>query len=88
MSNFTFISQRNNANRILGQKEDSPFSTFFENGIGRLLTVKELAMLLACSEKTIRDWVLKRLVPVTRPRPRMVRFDLREIRSWLAERKG
>ena len=60
----------------------------FENGIGRLITVKEMAMLLACSEKTIRDWVLKGLVPVTRPRPRMVRFDLQDILKWLAEKKG
>ena len=88
MSNFTFNGNLKNANTLSDPLNPSGLAMVFENGIGRLLTVKELAMLLACSEKTIRDWVLKKLVPVTRPRPRMVRFDLRDIRSWLAERKS
>jgi len=87
MSNFTFISQRKNANRILGQKEENPLSTFFENQIGRLLTVSELATLLSCSEGTIRNWVWKRRIPVVRPSHGMVRFDVRDIWNWLSERK-
>jgi excisionase family DNA binding protein len=70
---------------------DTPYGrgapTLFENGIGRLVTVRDLARFLSCSEKTIRDWVLKGLVPTVRPMPRMVRFDLREIDRWLSERK-
>ncbi len=70
---------------ILRPAFDGPF---FENGIGRLVTVTELAKYLACSEKTVRDWVWKRLIPVVRPMPRMVRFDMQEIRRWLSERKS
>lgn len=62
-------------------------SSLFENRIGQLVTVRDLAGRLACSEKTIRDWVLKGLIPTVRPMPRMVRFDLRAIDRWLSERR-
>lgn len=60
----------------------------FDKGIGRLMTVKDVARFLSCSERTIRLWISRRILPVVRPAPRMVRFDPREILQWLAERKG
>lgn len=65
---------------------ESRFVALFEKHIGKLLTVKELAVVLCASEKTIRDWVLKGLIPVVRPQPRMVRFNPLAIARWLAER--
>jgi len=67
---------------------ETSHSSFFDNGIGRLVTVRELATILAVSEKTVRDWVFKRRVPTVRPGPRMVRFALREIGRWLLERES
>ena len=81
-------NQRNLAKVQSGRASNHLEALLFENGIGRLMTVREMAMLLACSEKTIRDWVFKGLIPVTRPRPRMVRFDLQDILKWLAQKKG
>ncbi len=81
---------RNIGASTLAVESRPPFergSALFDNGIGRLLTVREVAERLACSEKTIRDWVLKRLIPTVRPMPRMVRFDEQDISRWLSERK-
>ena len=63
-----------------------PVGALFENYINRLLTVKELAVILGASEKTIRHWVLKGEIPVVRPTPRMVRFIPQAVARWLAER--
>jgi len=60
---------------------------FFENGIDRLVTVRELAKFLNCSEGTIRNWVWKLEIPVIRLSSRMVRFDLQQVLRWLSERK-
>ena len=61
-------------------------SSFFDKGIGRLLTVSELATVLNCSAGTIRNWVYQGLIPVVRPAPRMVRFRITDIENWLSER--
>ncbi|HLG19627.1 MAG TPA: helix-turn-helix domain-containing protein [Bdellovibrionota bacterium] len=58
----------------------------FENGIGRLLTVSDVAKLLQCSERTIRNMVSEGRIPTVRPTPRMVRFHSDVLRRWLSER--
>ncbi len=58
----------------------------FEKGIGRLLTVSELAEVLQCSKGTIRNLVWQGKIPTVRPTPRMVRFSSEVIRRWLSER--
>ena len=70
-------------------KEQEPQTTvpmLFDKGIGRLLTVSELAKMLQCSPGTIRNLVWKNKIPIVRPTPRMVRFDWEMIRRWLSER--
>ena len=88
MSNFAFHPSLKNDITKKETLGHSGRAEIFENGIGRLMTVKQLALFLACSEKTVRDWVFKGLVPVVRPMPRMVRFSTKDILCWLAERKG
>ena len=70
-----------------GQKAPtaSELSLVFENSIGKLLTVKELAVVLRVSEKTVRDWVLKEKIPVLRIN-HCVRFEPLAISEWLTGR--
>lgn len=63
-------------------------SLIFENGIGRLLTVTDVANLLQCSVGTIRNLVWKGKIPTVRPTPAMVRFHPEEIWKWLSERNN
>lgn len=63
---------------------DSP--SFIDNRIRELLTIKDVARLLRCSEVTVRHWVQQGKIPTVRPVPRMVRFDTRTIEKWLSER--
>lgn len=57
------------------------------------VSVKTLARLLDISEKTIWDWIYKaRRQPTFDPLPyhklgSLVRFDLSEIRAWVARRR-
>lgn len=62
--------------------------TVFEKGLTNLLTVDELANFLKCSKGTIRNWVSQGCIPVVRPAPRMVRFNLTQINQWLAKKCG
>jgi len=62
--------------------------TAFEKGSTNLLTVDELASFLKCSKGTIRNWVSQGCIPVVRPAPRMVRFNLIQINQWLEEKCG
>jgi predicted DNA-binding transcriptional regulator AlpA len=58
-----------------------------------LVSVRTLARLLDISEKTIWDWIYRaRRQPTFDPLPyhklgSLVRFDLSEIRAWVARRK-
>lgn len=63
----------------------SHFQLVFDNYIGKLLTVSELAIVLKVSERTIRDWVLDKQIPVTRIN-NLVRFEPLTISDWLTER--
>jgi excisionase family DNA binding protein len=58
----------------------------FENSIGkaRFVTVKELAVVLCVSEKTVRDWIWKEKVPFERMNG-AIRFNPLRIAKWLAE---
>ncbi|MCI5072641.1 helix-turn-helix domain-containing protein, partial [bacterium] len=58
-------------------------SVFIDKRIDDLLTVDELALLLKCSKGTIRNWVYQGKIPVVRPAPRMVRFNIHVIQRWL-----
>lgn len=82
-----FSQNRTVRDRVSTYKEaGSPASPFFDKGIRKLLTVSELALLLQCSEGTIRNLVYQGKIPVIRPTPKMVRFSTEVIRRWLSER--
>lgn len=83
-----YLSDSNYAKKALEERFNSietPFIKLFENYKDKLLTVKELAVFLGVSIKTVRDWVLKRKIPVVRVH-RLVRFNPIIIAIWLAER--
>ncbi|MCI5072677.1 helix-turn-helix domain-containing protein, partial [bacterium] len=67
---------------IQGHKRQDA-SVFIDKRIDDLLTVDELALLLKCSKGTIRNWVYQGKIPVVRPAPRMVRFNIHVIQRWL-----
>jgi len=52
----------------------------------RFLDIKELAEYLGIAINTLRSWVWKREIPCHKF-GRLVRFDLREIESWVKDRK-
>jgi len=58
-----------------------------------MVSVRTLSHLLDISEKTLWDWIYKsRRQPTLDPLPYhklggLVRFDLKEIRAWVARRK-
>lgn len=51
-----------------------------------LVDVDGVAEYLSISPASVRRLVLHGEIPVTRPTPRAVRFDLDEVDEWLAER--
>jgi excisionase family DNA binding protein len=51
----------------------------------KLLSVKELAILLGVHRVTIYDWVSQRMIPFVKVGARTM-FDPREIERWLRER--
>ena len=53
----------------------------------RFIGVKELAVYLSLSEETIRSWVWQRRIPIFKI-GRAVRFDLKQIESWLQANKS
>ncbi len=71
----------------MSQKERDLLS-IFEKRIEtfRLVTAKELAEILGVSEKTIRDWVYKGVIPFEKFN-RLVRFNPITIARWRSERK-
>jgi excisionase family DNA binding protein len=52
----------------------------------RYLSSKELAVYLAVSVNTVRSWVWLRKIPHNKLNG-LIRFDLREIETWLKHRK-
>lgn len=82
----SFEKQFHSGNEIGSRrKTTSCLRMVFDNLIGKLLTVKELAVVLCVSERTVRDWVLKDRIPVIRING-CVRFEPLTIAEWLAER--
>lgn len=52
----------------------------------RFISIPDLAQYLSISPNTLRSWVWKRFIPSHRL-GRLVRFDLREIETWVKEKK-
>lgn len=46
-----------------------------------LVSIKTLCLMLDIKERTIRDWVSKRIIPHHKLN-RMVRFNVKEIKAW------
>lgn len=62
--------------------------TFFDSsGKQNLLSVKELAVLLSISEKTIYGWTYARKIPFLKIGPRLVRFKIEDIEQWILSQK-
>lgn len=63
------------------------------NSPPEFVSVKTLARLLDISEKTLWDWIYKsRRHPTFDPLPyhklgALIRFDLKEVREWIARRR-
>ena len=52
----------------------------------RFINIPDLACYLGISQNTLRSWIWRRLIPSHRF-GRLVRFDLREIDTWVKERR-
>jgi len=69
-------------------KDSKDNNLLFENCIGlgkRYLSVKNLAMYLDISEKTLRKWIDQRRIPFVRFRnSTAIRFDILEIEKWIS----
>lgn len=53
----------------------------------RLWDIKTTALMLSVPLGTLRDWVYKRRIPFKKI-GNLVRFDPRELRSWIDERSS
>jgi predicted DNA-binding transcriptional regulator AlpA len=77
----------------LGGYENGHTEKRYRNMEPELISVRTLSQLLDISEKTIWDWIYKsRRQPTLDPIPYhklggLVRFNLREIRAWVARRR-
>ena len=71
------------------EKNHSPvenhFIKLFENCIDRLLSAKELAVILGVPIKTLRDWILKRKIPFVKVE-KLIRFHPITVAIWLTEK--
>ena len=52
----------------------------------RFIGVKELSEYLDTSDNTVRHWVFTRQIPYVKM-GRLVKFDLREIESWVKDKR-
>lgn len=57
------------------------------HNLGTLLTVKDLARILAISEKTIYGYVARNMIPYLKIQS-TVRFRPKHIAQWLAQKDG
>ena len=53
----------------------------------QLWDIKTTALMLSIPEGTLRDWVYKRRIPFKKI-GNLIRFDPREVRSWIDERSN
>ncbi|MEK6706544.1 MAG: helix-turn-helix domain-containing protein [Bdellovibrionota bacterium] len=63
----------------------SPNNQIFDN---RLWTVTDVADYLQVSEKTVYDWVHRRVIPFIKVNNRLLRFESVEIKKWLSHKGG
>ena len=59
-------------------------ATITEND--RLLTARELGVKLGAQPATVLIWAAKKIIPSISITPKVVRFDLAEVRKCLAKR--
>jgi excisionase family DNA binding protein len=64
----------------------APLASRSTSGIERLLTVEEVAELLALSPKTIYAWAGSRRIPSLRL-GRSLRFSEKDLKAWLDSRQ-
>ena len=69
---------------VLSRNQDLNEQDFVDglSGLGKLLTVKELARILAISEKTIYGYVARDMIPYMKIQS-SVRFRPKHIAQWL-----
>jgi excisionase family DNA binding protein len=51
--------------------------------VDQLMTVPQLAEMLAVSEKTVRKWVFRREIPFVKLNGKSVRFSRLAIQKWM-----
>lgn len=71
--------------------KDEHYKPIYENRIvrtKRFLNVKELAIFLNVSAKTIYGWVYRGIIEPERIGPRLIRFDVEKVERWISSLKG
>lgn len=71
----------------VGENRNTSETSIFDNQAEQYLSVKEVAIHLGVSEKTVRGWVYKGLLNPEKIGPRLIRFKRKDIELWISQPK-
>lgn len=70
-------------------KESKNRLSLFENRmLEHYLSVKEVSKLFGVPEKTVRNWVYKKILSPIKLGPRLIRFKKSDIEKWVSQQQG